>query len=151
MNLNNLIREIDEDQTKKENLETSKKKINSITIATKINEMKVMKIDACKFKDNIFDDASIIVDCTLNHKNENQYQIKIMIDNDCIEYFFIDINIAHKICESLNINLLKLNKSRKVKKYDEKKNKDITHVIYSFMMIQNHTKNSTSIMIIKFD
>jgi hypothetical protein len=66
-----------------------------------------MKIDACKFEDNLFDDVSIIVDCTLNHENENQYQIKAMINNDCIEYFFIDINIAHKVCESLKINLLK--------------------------------------------
>ncbi len=68
-----------------------------------------------------------------------------MINNDCIEYFFIDINIAHKVCESLNINSLKLNKSREVKKYDERRNKDITHVIYSFMTIQNHIESSTSI------
>ncbi len=110
-----------------------------------------MKIDACKFEDNLFDDASIIVDCTLNHENENQYQIRAMINNDCIEYFFIDINIAHKVCKSLSINFLKLNKSREVKRYDEKRNKDITHVIYSLMTIQNHTKNSTLMMIIKLD
>jgi hypothetical protein len=71
--------------------------------------MKVMKIDACKFEDDLFDDASIIVDCTLNHENENQYQIKVIKNNDCIEYFFIDINIVHKVCESLSINFLKLN------------------------------------------
>ncbi len=81
--------------------------------------MKIMKIDTCKLEDNLFDDASIIVDCTLNL--ENEYKIKAMINNDCIKYFFIDINIAHKLCESLSINSLKLNKSREVKKYDEKK------------------------------
>ncbi len=113
--------------------------------------MKVVKIDACKFEDNLFDDTSVIVDCTLNHENENQYQIRAMINNDCIEYSFIDINIAHKVCESLRINSLKLNKSREVKKYDERKNKDITHAIYSFMTIQNHTKNFISMMIIKLD
>ncbi len=110
-----------------------------------------MKIDAYKFEDNLFDNASIIVDCILDHENENQYQIKTMIDNDCIEYFFIDINIAHKVCESLNINLMKLNKSREMKRYDERKNKDIIHVIYSLMTIQNHTKSFTSMMIIKLD
>ncbi len=113
--------------------------------------MKIVKIDACKFEDNLFDDASVIVDCILNHENENQYQIKTMIDNDCIEYFFIDINIAHKICESLSISFLKLNKSREVKKYDERRNKDITHVIYSLMTIQDHTKSFISMMIIKLD
>ncbi len=111
--------------------------------------MKIMKIDACNFEDNLFDDKSIIVKCTLNLKNE--YKIKTMINNDCIDYFFIHINIAHKMCESLNINSLKLNKSREVKKYDERKNKNITHVIYSFMIIQDHTKNFISMMIIKLD
>ncbi len=81
--------------------------------------MKVIKIDVCKFEDNFFDDASIIVDCTLNYKNKNQYQIKTIINNDCIKYFFIDINIVHKICESLRINFLKMNKSRKMTSYDE--------------------------------
>ncbi len=110
-----------------------------------------MKIDTCKFEDNLFDNTSIIVDCTLNHENENQYQIKAMINNDCIEYLFIDINIAHKVCESLRISFLKLNKSREVKEYDERRDKDITHVIYSLMTIQDHTKSFTSMMIIKLD
>ncbi len=35
--------------------------------------MKVMKIDACKFENNFFDNTLIIVDLTLNHENENQY------------------------------------------------------------------------------
>jgi hypothetical protein len=113
--------------------------------------MKVMKIDVCKFEDNLFDDTSIIVDCTLNHDNKNQYQIKAMINNDCIKYSFIDINIAHKVCESLKISLLKLNKSREVKRYDESKNKNITYAIYSLMTIQDYTKSFTFMMIIKQD
>ncbi len=110
-----------------------------------------MKIDTCKFEDNFFDDTLIIVDCTLNHEMKNQYQIKTMMNNDCIKYSFIDINIAHKICESLRINLLKLNKFREVKKYDEWRNKNIIHVIYLFMTIQDHTKNFISMMIIKLN
>ncbi len=113
--------------------------------------MKVIKIDTCKFENNLFDDTSIIVDCTLDHENENQYQIRAIINNDCIEYSFIDINIAHRVCESLRISFLKLNKSREVKRYDERRDKDITHVIYSFMTIQDHTKSFTSMMIIKLD
>ncbi len=124
-------------------------KLIFVTIATKINEIKIMKIDVFKFKDNLFDDASTIVNCTLNL--ENKHKIKTMINNDNIEYFFIDINIAHKICKLLNINSLKLNKSRKVKKYDENKNKNIIYVIYSFMTIQDYTKNFTSMMIIKLN
>jgi NMD protein affecting ribosome stability and mRNA decay len=113
--------------------------------------MKIMKIDACNYEDNLFDDKSIIVNCTLDLDNDSEYKIKAMIDNDCIDYSFIDINIAHKMCELLSIALLKLNKSREMKNYDDKRNKNITHVIYSFMIIQNHIENFISMMIIKLD
>jgi hypothetical protein len=110
-----------------------------------------MKIDACNYEDNLFDNKSIIVNCTLDFDNDSKYKIKIMIDNDCIDYSFIDIDIAHKICELLRIESLQLNKFREVKNYDERRSKDIIHVIYSFMIIQDHTKSCISMMIIKFD
>jgi hypothetical protein len=110
-----------------------------------------MKIDACNYENNFFDDKSIIVNCTLNLDNDSKYKIKIMIDNDCIDYSFIDIDIAHKVCELLRIESLQLNKFREVKSYDERRNKDIIHVIYSFMIIQDHTKSCISMMIIKLD
>ncbi len=108
--------------------------------------MKIVKIDACNYEDNFFDDKSIIVNCILDLDNDNEYKIRVMIDNDCIDYSFIDINIAHKMCELLSIVFLKLNKSREVKNYDERRSKNIIHVIYSFMIIQNHTENSSSMM-----
>jgi hypothetical protein len=111
--------------------------------------MKIMKIDVCNFENILFDDKSIIVDCILDFKDE--YKTKAMINNECIDYSFIDIDIAHKVCELLRIESLQLNKSREVKDYDERRDKDITHVIYSFMIIQNHTENCTSMMIIKLD
>jgi hypothetical protein len=82
---------------------------------------------------------------------DSEYIIKAMIDNDCTDYSFIDIDIAQQVCEALEINLLKLNKSREVKSYDERRDKDITHAIYSLMIIQNHTENSISMMITKLD
>jgi hypothetical protein len=108
-----------------------------------------MKIEACKFEEILFDDTSIIVDCTLDL--ENEHKIKAMIDNDCIDYFFINIVIAQKVCDSLKIIFLKLNKLREVKNYDERRNKDIIHVIYSFMIIQNHVESSILMMITKLD
>jgi hypothetical protein len=111
--------------------------------------MKIMKIDVCNFEDTLFDDKSIIVDCILDLKDE--YKIKAMIDNECIDYLFIDTDVAHKVCELLRIELLQLNKSREVKNYDERRDKNITHAFYSSMIIQNHTKSCTSMMIIKLD
>jgi hypothetical protein len=111
--------------------------------------MKIMKIHVCNFEDILFDDKLVIVDCILDFKDE--YKIKAMIDNECTDYSFIDTDIAHKMCELLRIESLQLNKLREVKNYDERKNKNITHVIYSFMIIQDHTKSCTSMMIINFD
>ncbi len=113
--------------------------------------MKIMKINTCKFEDNLFENALIIVNYTLNYKNENQYQIKTIINNDYIKYFFININIAHKMCETLNIIFVKLNKSREIKNYNEKKNKNIIYVIYFFMIIQNYIKSFILMMIIKLN
>jgi hypothetical protein len=107
----------------------------------------VLKIEACNFEDILFDDKSMIVNCIL----ESEYKTRAMIDNDCTDYSFIDIDIAHQVCEMLEIILLKLNKSREMKDYDERKDKNITHVIYSFMTIQDHTESSISMMIIKLD
>jgi hypothetical protein len=111
------------------------------------HDVTVLKIEACNFEDILFDDKSMIVNCIL----ENEYKTRAMIDNDCTDYSFIDTDVAHQVCELLKISLLKLNKSREVKNYDERRSKDITHVIYSSMIIQNHTKNSISMMIIKLD
>ncbi len=67
--------------------------------------MKIVKIDACNFEDNLFDDKLVIVNCTLDLDNKSEYKIKAMINNDCIKYSFIDINIAHKMWELLENNL----------------------------------------------
>jgi hypothetical protein len=66
--------------------------------------MKIMKINVYNFENTLFDDKLIIVDCILDYKNE--YKIKTMIDNECIDYLFIDIDIAHKVCELLRIESL---------------------------------------------
>ncbi len=91
----------------------------------------VLKIEVFNFENTLFDDKSMIVNCIL----ESEYKTRAMIDNDCINYSFIDIDIGQQVCEVLKISFLKLNKSREVKKYDEKRNKNIIHVIYSFMTI----------------
>ncbi len=111
------------------------------------HDVTVLKIEACNFEDILFDDKSVIVNCIL----ENEYKTRAMIDNDCTDYSFIDINVAHQVCEVLRISSLKLNKFREMKNYDERRSKNIIYVIYSFMIIQNHSKNSISMMITKLD
>jgi hypothetical protein len=154
INSNSFVREMNvheknDSSSQKNNLEIESKRIISATVAAEIDEMKIVKIDVCNFEDTLFDDKLIIVDCILDLKDE--YKIKAMIDNECIDYSFIDTDIAHKVCELLRIESLQLNKSREVKNYDERRNKNIIHVIYSFMTIQDHLESCTSMMIIKID
>jgi hypothetical protein len=66
-------------------------------------DVKVLKIDVFNFEDNLFDDKSVIVECTL--ELDNEYIIKAMIDNDCTDYSFIDIDIAQQVCEALEISV----------------------------------------------
>ncbi len=56
------------------------------------NKHNVLKINVSNFEDNLFDDKSMIVECIL--KLDNEYIIKAMIDNDCTDYSFIDIDVA---------------------------------------------------------
>ncbi len=62
------------------------------------NKHDVLKIDVFNFEDVLFDDKSIIVECIL--ELDSEYIIKTMIDNDCTDNSFIDIDIAQKVFDS---------------------------------------------------
>jgi hypothetical protein len=74
-----------------------------------------------------------------------------MINIDVIEYAFIDELIAQSLCETLKIESVQLIKERLIKVYDERKDQVITHVIYSKMIIQEHTKSLIFMLIIKLE
>jgi hypothetical protein len=107
----------------------------------------ILTMFSCNLKDDLFDENSVIESCILD--DENQYLVKAMIDNNCTDYLFIHKIIVRKICEALNINSIKLNKSRKMKDYDERMSESITHAIYLRMTIRDHVESSTSLLITK--
>jgi hypothetical protein len=74
-----------------------------------------------------------------------------MINIDVIEYAFIDESIAQSFCETLKIESVQLIKKRLVKVYNERKDQVIIHVIYLKMIIQEHIKSLTFILIIKLE
>jgi hypothetical protein len=104
---------------------------------------------SCNLKNDLFDEDSVIESCILD--NENSYLVRAMIDNDCTDYLFVNSAIVRRICETLNISSVKLNKSRKIKRYDKRMNDSITHVIYSRMIIRDHVENSTLLLITKLN
>jgi hypothetical protein len=109
----------------------------------------ILTMFSCNLEDDLFDEDSVIESCILD--DENSYLVKAMIDNDYTDYSFVNSAIVRRICEALNINSVKLNKSRKMKSYDERMNESITHVIYSRMIIRNHVESSTFLLITKLD
>ncbi len=98
-------------------------------------------------KNDLFDETFVLIDCVLR----NKIFIIAMINIDVIEYAFIDESIAQSLCEILKIESVQLIKKRLVKVYDERKDQVIIHVIYSKMIIQEHTKNLIFMLIIKFE
>jgi hypothetical protein len=98
-------------------------------------------------KNDLFDNQSVMKDCMI----ENKFNIKIMIDIDATDYCFINKVIAHKICEMIEISLVKLLKLKNVRAYNDKKNAFITHAIYFSLKIENYLESTTSMMIIELD
>jgi hypothetical protein len=98
-------------------------------------------------KNDLFDETSVLINCVLRDKI---FTIT-MIDIDVIEYAFIDESFAQSLCEILKIESVQLIKKRLIRVYDERKDQVITHVIYSKMIIQEHTKSLISMLIIRFE
>jgi hypothetical protein len=107
----------------------------------------IVTMSSCNLKNDLFNNDIVIESCILD--DENQYLVKAMIDNDCIDYSFVNEIIVSSVCETLKISSMKLNKSRKIKKYDEKISDSIIHVIYSRMIIRDHVENSILLLITK--
>jgi hypothetical protein len=98
-------------------------------------------------KDDLFDDQLVMKDCII----DNRFNIKAMININAIDYYFINKVTAQKICKMIEISFVKLLKSKNVRAYNDKKNTLITHIIYSFLKIENYLEDITSMMIIELD
>ncbi len=98
-------------------------------------------------KNDLFDETYVLINCVL----KNKIFTITMINIDVIEYAFIDKSIAQSFCEILKIEFVQLIKKRLIKIYDERKNQIIIHVIYSKMIIQEHTKSLIFILIIRLE
>ncbi len=97
-------------------------------------------------KDDLFDESSVLIDCLIK-----KFSLITMIDIDVTKYVFVDESIAQKICDVMNIELIKLVKKRVIKVYDDKRSQIITHAIYSSMIIQKHIESLILILITKLD
>jgi len=89
--------------------------------------------------DDSFASESLTTECVLS-SNEISYSLKSLIDIKAADYSFIDEMITQIICDQLQIKSLTLIKAKSIQEFnDHYAKKLITHVIYSNLMIQDHT------------
>ena len=98
-------------------------------------------------KNDLFDDESIIINCIIT----NKFNIKVMININAIDYYFINRVTAQKVCEIAEISSIQLNKSKKVRAFDERFETSITHAIYLFLKMKNHFESIISMLITDLD
>ena len=84
-------------------------------------------------------------------KNKNKTRTFVLLYINSSKHAFIHEKFAQEICEKLFILFQKLIKVKFIRKYDEKTNVAITHVIYSIMIVNEHRKNLTFLLIKKLE
>ena len=84
-------------------------------------------------------------------ENKDEFKTIALLNTDNSKHAFIDKEFARKICDKLNISSQELIKTKFIRKYDEKTDVVITHVIYSILTVNDHRKNLTFLLIIKLE
>ena len=80
-----------------------------------------------------------------------QLHVKTLLNIDAIDYLFINEDIAHIACKKLKLKFVFLLKFRSLKGFDGKSTTFIIHVIYFFLIVQNHRKALTLMLITKLN
>ena len=96
---------------------------------------------------NLFNKRTFDTLCTL--ENKDKFKATALLNINSSKHAFIDKKFARKVCDRLNILFQELIKIKFIRKYDEKTNVAITHVIYFILTVNDHRKNLTFLLIIK--
>ena len=99
---------------------------------------------------NLFNDHVCLMNCELSI-DKKKYCLQVLINTNFIEYDFVNISTAQKICKKLDIIFQMLMKFRTIKTYDDYVEKLITHVIYSIMKIHDYVESLIFLLIIYFE
>ena len=84
-------------------------------------------------------------------ENKDELKTTALLNTDNSKHAFIDKEFARKICDKLNISSQELIKTKFIRKYDEKTDVAIIHVIYFILTVNDHRKNLTFLLIIKLE
>ena len=96
---------------------------------------------------NLFNERAFETVCKL--KNNDEFKTSDLLNIDSTEHVFIDEKFAQKIREKLQIAFQQLLKFKLIRKFDDKSEITVTHVIYSIITVNRHRKNLISLLITK--
>ena len=108
---------------------------------------KLLLISIFSLPGNLFTDEALVVACSLGRMNE--IKTTFLLDTKATGITFIDLAMAHHVCEVLQISFIQLTKPKPIREFDGKPAPPITHAIYSTLTVQGHTKLLALFLIIK--
>ena len=79
----------------------------------------------------------------------NEIKTTFLLDTGATGIAFIDLEMAHHVCDILQIFFIQLAKSKPIRRFNGKSAPPITHVIYSVLTVQGHTKLLAPFLITK--
>ena len=83
--------------------------------------------------------------------SSNKIRTTALLDTGATRYSFVDPLMVRCVCDKLQIEPIRLSKPKVIQGFDGQQTLDITHAIYPTMIVHDHKKSITSILIIKLD
>ena len=96
---------------------------------------------------DLFNNQTFNIVCKL--RNEDKIKTSDLLNIDNTEHAFIDKKFAQNFFKKIVLIVQELIKFKFIRKYDDKSNITVTHVIYSSMIVNEYRKSLISLLITK--
>ena len=94
---------------------------------------KPLLISASSLPGDLFTDEALVVTCSLGRMNE--IKTTSLLDTEATGITFIDLAMAHHVCDVLQISFIQLAKPKPIRGFDGKPAPPITHAIYPTLTV----------------
>ena len=108
---------------------------------------KSLLISASSLPGNLFTNEALMIACSLGRMNE--IKTTSLLDTGATGIAFINLEMAHHVCDVLEISFIQLAKPKPIRGFDGKPAPPIIHAIYPMLTVQGHTKSLILFLITK--
>ena len=106
-----------------------------------------MLISTLSLPGDLFINKALVVACSLGRMNE--IKTTFLLDTGATGIVFIDVEMAHYMCDVLKISFLQLAKPKPIREFNGKSASLITHAIYPILTVQGHIELLAPFLITK--